>query len=185
MVLSRIEDFDIKRIDMNNLPDELLDFTNTAGLQGMVNNASVAAMKIGKWGDEAWWATWYQNTIISVSGCHKFSLFELGCWRLMVRTATLKGYRGRAPGSIKTIKTDFNWGHILPHQIEYATQQGASRLVFTTNSTDTGESNSLRTNNTVKKVLEPQGLVKLIATDVIVFGTKQNVWEIVHGTNVD
>ncbi len=145
----------------------------------MVNNSSVTAMKIGKWGPgEAWWATWHKNEIISVSGCHKFDNFEEGCWRLMVRTATLKEYRGRAPGSIKSIHTDFNWGHVLPYQINHAKANGAKRLVFTTNSNLTGDRNSFRTNNAVQKVLEPQGLVTLVAQDVDIFYTKQNVWEI-------
>lgn len=178
MVLSRITDFDIKQLDIGNLPLELREFTTIAAKQGMVNNASIAAMKIGRWGNEAWWATWYNDAIISVSGCHDFSIFEPECWRLMVRTATLKEYRGKAPGSVKSIKTDFNWGHILSYQIAYAKQQGAKRLVFTTNSTGTGETNSFRTDRVVKKVLEPQGLVKLIAQNIVVYSTTQNIWEI-------
>ncbi len=174
----RIDDFDIKQLDINNLPVELFDFAAIASEQGIVNNASIAAMKIGKWGTEAWWATWHNNTIISISGCHEFNNFENGCWRLMVRTATLKQFRGKAPGSIKTIKTDFNWGHILPYQIEYAKSKGAKRLVFTTNSSTDGDLNSYRTNRVVASVLETQGIVKLIAEHVEIFYTRQNVWEL-------
>lgn len=144
----------------------------------MTNNASVAAMKIGKWGKEAWWATWYNGAIISISGCHEFNNFEQDCWRLMVRTATLKEYRGRAPGSIKKIHTDFNWGHILPFQIDYAKSCGASKLVFTTNSSSSGDRNSFRTNAVVSNILVKQGLVRLIAADVDIYYTKQNVWEV-------
>lgn len=177
-MLSRIYDFEIKELNIDSLPREIFIFAEKARVQGMVNNASVEAMKIGKWGNEAWWTTWYNNEIISISGCHQFDSFEKNCWRLMVRTATLKEYRGRAPGSIKSIHTDFNWGHVLPYQVQHAKKQGASRLVFTTNSDTTGERNSYRTNRIVQKVLEPQGLVKLVAQDVDVFYTKQNVWEI-------
>lgn len=153
-------------------------FAEKASAQGMTNNSSISAMKIGKWGNEAWWTTWYNDAIISISGCHEFNNFEQDCWRLMVRTATLKEYRGRAPGSVKKIHNDFNWGHILPYQIEYAKYKGAKRLVFTTNSSVQGESNSFRTNRIVSSVLVKQGLVKLIASNIDIFYTKQNVWEV-------
>lgn len=144
----------------------------------MKNNESVEAMKIGRWGNELWWCTWVNDQIISISGCHSYDEYETNCWRLMVRTATLKEYRGRAPGNFRQIKNDFNWGFILPKQVEYARAQGANKLIFTTNSNSVGDPNSIRTNKTVAKVLEPQGLVKLLATDVDIFYTKQNVWEI-------
>lgn len=178
-MLSRITDFEIKRLNINQLPDQLFMFAENCGKQGMVNNATVAAMKIGRWGPgEAWWATWVDGKIVSVSGCHKYDEYEKDCWRLMVRTATLKEYRGRAPGNFRQIKNDFNWGFILPYQTEYAKSMGANKLIFTTNSDSSGEANSARTNNTVARVLEPQGLVRLDAKDVNIFYTRQNVWEI-------
>lgn len=174
-----IRNFEVKQLDISiQLPLELFVFMEKAKEQGMVNNSSVAAMKIGRWGKEAWWTTWYDGSIISTSGCHEFGEFEDSCWRLMVRTATLKEYRGRAPGEIKKIRNDFNWGFILPYQIEYARSNGAKRLVFTTNSDQNGDSESFRTNRVVAKALVQQGLIKLIASNVEIFSTKQNVWEI-------
>lgn len=178
-MLSRITDFEIKEIDINYVPDELFIFAETCQQQGLKNNSSISAMKLGRWGNEAWWATWVDNRIVSVSGCHSFDQYEKDCWRLMVRTATLKEYRGRAPGKIKEIRNDFNWGHILPFQVKYAKALGAKRLVFTTNSNADGDSNSYRTNKAVKNVLEAQGLVKLLSQDASIFNTIQNVWEIV------
>lgn len=173
-----IEKFTIERLDIKNLPSELYQFADQARSQGLTNNSSIAAMKIGRWGNEAWWATWHDESIISISGCHEFSNFEDGCWRLMVRTATLKPYRGRAPGNVKQIRNDFNWGHVLPYQIDHARRNGAKRLVFTTNSDNSGDLNSFRTNRVVAKALVQQGLVKLIASDVEIYSTRQNVWEI-------
>lgn len=178
-MLSRITDFEIKQLNTAVLPVELFSFADACGSQGMVNNASAAAMKFGRWGTEAWWCTWVDNQIVSISGCHDFGDYYPGSWRLMVRTATLKEYRGRAPGSIRSIKTDFNWGHILPYQIKYAQEQGAKSLLFTTNSDSSGDSNSLRTNRVVRRVLEPQGLVELVDQDVEIFYTRQNVWKII------
>lgn len=182
-MLSCITDFDIKKLDINDLPPQLHLFSNKCEQQGMKNNISTTAMKIGKWGfNEAWWCTWYGSEIISISGCHPFFNYEPDCWRLMVRTATLLEYRGKAPGRVKSIQNDFNWGHILPYQIAYARDNGANKLVFTTNSDKDGDPNSFRTNRVVKNILEPQGLVKLIDTNIDVFYTKQNVWEILVTT---
>lgn len=144
----------------------------------MKNNESIESMKIGRWGNEAWWCTWHNNKIISISGCHNYDEYEKNCWRLMVRTATLKEFRGRAPGNFRQIKNDFNWGFILPEQVKYAKSKGAEKLIFTTNSNSVGDPNSVRTNKTVTRALEPQGLVKLLDTDVDIFYTKQNVWQI-------
>lgn len=155
-------------------------FAELCAQQGMINNADVKAMKIGRWHpDEAWWCTWVGDQIVSISGCHQFDKYEPNCWRLMVRTATLKEYRGRAPGNFRQIKNDFNWGFILPEQIKYAKAMGANRLIFTTNSDSSGEANSARTNKTVAKVLAPQGLVKLLDENIEIFHTRQNVWEII------
>jgi len=177
-MLSRITDFEIKSLNIKNLPDEIFTFAESCKAQGMKNNESVKSMKIGRWGEEAWWCTWYNDKIISISGCHQYNEYEKNCWRLMVRTATLKEFRGRAPGNFRQIKNDFNWGFILPEQVKYTKSKGAEKLIFTTNSDINGDANSIRTNKTVSRVLEPQGLVRLIDTDVDIFYTKQNVWQI-------
>jgi|TARA_R110000868_G_scaffold234322_1_gene488014 hypothetical protein len=178
-MLSTIYNFKIAELDINNLPTELFSFCTSAESQGMENNKSIEKMKFGRWDQDVWWCTWVNNKIVSISGCHRYNEYSPDCWRLMVRTATLKEYRGRAPGSIKQIKTDFNWGYILPYQVAYAKSHGAKKLIFTTNSNTQGDANSFRTNRVVSKVLAPQGLVKLIDTDIEIFYTKQNVWEII------
>lgn len=148
--------------------------------EGLINNASADAMKIGKWGEEAWWCTWHNNKIISISGCHAWPEYGKDAWRLMVRTATLREYRGRAPGSLRKMHNDFNWGHILSHQVDYAARKGAKKMYFTTNSDSSGDSNSLRTNRAIAKTFEPNGLAKLVERDATVFYTKQNVWRIMN-----
>lgn len=177
-MLSPIENFEIKPLDIENLPKQLFIFMKKCDDQGMKNNISVEAMKFGKWDNDAWWCTWVDNRIVSICGAHRWNEFEPDCWRLMVRTATLKEFRGKAPGNYRQIKNDFNWGFILPYQIEHAKKNGAKKIVFTTNSDSLGDANSLRTNRAVANVLEPQGLVSLIQKDADVFHTKQNIWEI-------
>ena len=178
-MLSRITDFKIKPLNINELPLEIFIFAENCKAQNIKNNESIEAMKLGKWKNENWWTTWVNDQIVSISGCHQFSEYKENCWRLMVRTATLKEFRGKAPGNFRQIKNDFNWGFILPYQIDYAKSQGAKTLVFTTNSDLNGDFNSLRTDKTIRTILEPQGLVKLIDENVNIFYTKQNVWEII------
>jgi len=171
--------FKIRRLYVDNLPSEIYDFMKSCAEQGLENNVSEASMKFGKWKDEAWWCTWVDNKIVSISGCHAFDDYIPDSYRVCLRTATLKEYRGKAPGSIKKMHNDFNWGHILPYQIEYAKSKGAKRIVFTTNSEVDKSPNSFRTNKVVEKVFIPQGLCKLVEKDVEVFYTKQNIWEVI------
>ena len=89
-MLSRITDFEIKELNINSVPNKLFTFANQCKAQGMENNKSIDAMKIGRWGNEAWWYTYTDDKIVSISGCHSYDTYEKDCWRLMVRTATLK-----------------------------------------------------------------------------------------------
>ena len=175
-MLSRITDFEIKELNINIVPNKLFTFANQCKAQGMENNKSIDAMKIGRWGNEAWWYTYTDNKIVSISGCHSYDTYEKDCWRLMVRTATLKEYRARAPGDFRVMKNDFNWGFILPYQIAHARKHGAKKLIFTTNVS--GDSGSVRMNEFVAKILAPARLCKLIEANANIFYTTQNVWEI-------
>ena len=177
-MLSRITDFDIRPLNITNIPKQLNDFINQCAKYGITNNDSIASMKLGKWGNEAWWCTWVDGKIISICGCHEYNSYSPNTWRLMVRTATLPPYRGRAPGDFRKMKNDFNWGFIFPYQVEHAKKQGAKKLIFTTNVE--GEAGSMRMNNVVAKVLEPAGLCNLIETDADIFYTKQNVWQVTN-----
>ena len=75
---------------------------------------------------------------------------------------------------------DFNWGHILSYQVDYAARNGAKKMYFTTNSDSDGDTNSLRTNRAIAKTFEPNGLAKLVEKNATVFYTKQNVWRIMN-----
>ena len=166
----------IKELNINSIPSKLFTFADQCKAQGMENNKSIDAMKIGRWGNEAWWYTYTDDKIVSIRGCHSYDAYEKDCWRLMVRTATLKEYRARAPGDFRVMKNDFNWGFILPYQIAHARKHGAKKLIFTTNVS--GDSGSVRMNDFVAKILAPAGLCKLIEANANIFYTTQNVWEI-------
>lgn len=182
-MLSRITDFDIRPLNITDIPPELYIFIDECCSQGMQNNSSIQAMKFGRWGTEAWWCTWHKEKIISICGCHDFSVYQPDSWRLMVRTATLPAYRSKAPGNFRKMKNDFNWGFIFPHQVKYAKKQGAKELFFTTNidvNDSAGTQSSARMNRFVHKILAPAGLCELVESNVEVYYTQQNVWRIIN-----
>ena len=84
----------------------------------------------------------------------------------------------------KNLTHDFNWGKILPFQLEYAKEKKAKKVVFTTNSSIEGDFNSYRTNRIIEKTLAVSGLVKLIHKDVILYNAIQNVWEVTSYNNL-
>jgi len=180
-----ITDFQVKRLDINDIPLELFTFMEECKEQEIKNNVSLEAMKIGMWGqDEAWWCVWVNNKIVSISGCHRMDEYQKGCWRIGVRSATLKDYRGRAPkdptlADKKTgLKNDFVWQYIVPLQKQYVKVMGASLIVSTTNlDNDKGDSDSVKMNKFVSKVMVKQGLFRLHKENADIFYVKQNVWE--------
>ena len=176
--------FTIKKLDVNSLPNEIFIFCDRCREQSITNNSSIKAMKLGNWGNDAWWATWIGNEIVSVSGMHPLPEVSEDCWRVMFRTATLKEFRALAGPISKNVTHDFNWGKILPFQLEYAKEKKAKKVVFTTNSSREGDFNSYRTNRIVEKTLAVSGLVKLIHKDVILYNAIQNVWEVTSYNNL-
>lgn len=171
--------FTISQLDITNLPDQLLTFCNNCQQDSIVNNSSLAKMKIGTFEKEAWWATWYQDEIISVSGMHKWDKMGADVWRVMFRTATLKKYRGQAGPVSKKLTNDFNWGKILPLQISHGLQNNCQKFLFTTNSDIDGDPGSYKTNRIVSTAFVKEGLVRPYQTDVVLYGKVQNVWEII------
>lgn len=171
--------FVIKKLELSSLPDELFIFCDRCREQSINNNISVKAMKIGNWGNDAWWTAWVDNQIVSISGMHPLPEISNECWRVMFRTATLREFRALAGPVSKNLTHDVNWGRILPFQIEYAKEQNAKKIVFTTNSSIEGDTNSYRTDRVVKKTLAARGLVKLIHENIMLYNTVQNVWEVI------
>jgi hypothetical protein len=172
------DDFTIKPLNLNDLPSQIFIFMEQCKQNGMNNNISCDAMKFGKWGVEAWWCTWIRERIVAISGAHEWKEYHPGAFRVLVRTATLPEFRGTAPGSLKKMHNDFNWGHVLPYQIAWARRKKASNIYFTTNTSGCGDSNSNRTDKMVKNCFAPQGLARLSAANRDVFFTRQNVWEV-------
>ena len=142
-MFSPIYDFKITELDIENLPVEIFTFSKKCADQGLINNASPAAMKIGRWGkdNEAWWCTWIDGEIVSISGCCTFDEYRPDYWRLMFRTATLKEYtvRDGLSESIKAKRT-IERNVKSPTQKEYS---GTMRLACKKLDVEVSDTNSI------------------------------------------
>lgn len=171
--------YSILRVDTNAMPTELNQFCDACAIDGIINNSSICNMKMGKFSHEAWWATFFDNKIVSISGMYHFPEMGDNCWRVMFRTATLAEHRGLAGPVSKKFTHDFNWSRILPLQIEHGRQHNADMFVFTTNSSINGDQHSFKTNRVISRALVQAGLVKLLYQDIILYNTVQNVWQVI------
>jgi hypothetical protein len=143
--------------------------------ENLTNNSDVKSMGFNTRPEEAWWVVKYNSEIISVSGCHKFTFLGPNAWRVLFRSATIKKYRGRAGPISKAFTNDFNWGHILKHQIEYCQQLGGKDFYITTNQNSISHK---KTDRMFDKTLRPQGYVMLIDEKVKIYDVEQNIWKI-------
>ncbi len=170
--------FAIKTYD-NSDKSALEDYCQQCDREGVVNNSSIYNLKLGRMGEEQWWLVYdeLESKIVSVSGCYHFKEYKEGAYRCMFRLATLKDYRGKAGPFSKDQKSCFGWGRLLPFQVAWAKSQGANKLIFTTNSGDEGDVNSLRQNRVCELVFEKLGMAKKI-DEIELYYKKQNLWEV-------
>jgi len=174
---SYLRDFSIEQLNIQNLPSEIFSFFDECKQQGLKNNDSIDSTGFGKRPDEAWWCVWHEGKIISISGSHKLSFLGKNAYRVLVRSATLKQYRGKAGPFTKSIKHDFTWGHIAKHQIDYCKKLGGNKFYFTTNNHNPDLLVNEKTDRMVNKILVPQGYIEFV-DQVTLYGTSQNIWKI-------
>jgi hypothetical protein len=175
--------FGIKVMEKSDYP-ALTDYCLQCECDGTPNNTSLEKMKVGRFNADRWWLVYDldKNIIVSVAGAHPIDIYQQGCWRIMFRLATIKKYRAKAGPLYKDQRSCFGWGRLLPHQVKYCLMQGAKNVIFTTNSTTDGDSNSLKQNRICEAVFEKLGMAKKI-DEVTLYQTKQNVWQVLI-TNV-
>ena len=171
--------FEVKKLDIGSMKTALKKFCLDCKSENILNNSSIENMKIGRWEKEAWWVVFHKDKIISASGCYQEPMYGESSWRVLVRSATLRQFRGMAGQFSKDLNHDFCWGAMLPLQKEYAVQHQAKKIFFTTNSSDDGDPHSVRTNRFVSTVLLKNKRVRLFKGDVDHYNVKQNIWEIV------
>ena len=150
--------------------EDLMQFILECDKLGYTNNNSLKAMKFD-WciNNGAWFATFKNNKIISVSGIHSFK----DGYRVMFRGAQLSA---RKIGINKHHMQSYCFYSQLPLQIEYA---GTSPIYITTNVKNDASGKMTRIDKTFK-LLEKTGLVKYVGCEEV-FYTLQNIWQL----NVD
>ena len=114
----------------------------------------------------AWFATYENNKIISMSGVHPFK----DGFRALFRGAQLKT---RSSGINKHHMQSYCFHSQLPYQIEFA---GDNPVYITTNVANDASGKMLRINKTFF-LLEKQNLVEHVSCEEI-FYTTQNVWKL-------
>lgn len=137
-------------------------------------------MKINRFDGDQWWGVLFADQLIAVSGAYPCDDFEKNGWRLLFRSATLKKFRSKAGHFSRNLNHDFCYGHILPLQLEFAKKAGAEFLFFTTNTGHTGDKDSNRADEFVRRVLLPLGEVELYKENVDYFDCKQNIWRLAN-----
>ena len=170
--------YSIKTID-NHDQSALESYCQQCERDGVINNKSIKALKMNRFSNEQWWAVYDTDTniIVSVSGCHSIYEYEQNCWRVMFRLATLKKYRSKAGALCKDQRSCFGWGRLLPHQIKFCRQQGAKKIIFTTNSKKGGDINSIKQNRICEAIFEKLGMAKKIE-ETSIYNTTQNIWQV-------
>ena len=155
-----------KRID-NQQIKQVGDFVRECRRLGYDNNSSLIKMK-WDWCLEsgAWFATYIDDEIVSLSGIHPF---EDG-YRALFRGAQL---RSRNVGLNRYHMQSYCFSAQLPLQLEYA----QDKPVYITTNTDNDASGKMASVNRTFYHLAKLGVVDFVRADEI-FYTQQNIWKL-------
>lgn len=158
----------------------LNEFCDRCSRLGIENNSSLKNLKIDAFNDRPFkmWVAYdrAKNKIVGTAGCHQ--LLELGpeYFRVLFRGCILPEYRGRgSEGLNKNHLNSFLFRYATPLQIKWAKAHGGSRFVITTNVHATGGAAST---DRLFHILEKQKVVRKLKSQVALFSTLQNIWEI-------
>jgi hypothetical protein len=166
----------------NNHLKLLEDFCNESKLVGYQNNSSIENMKFGNRYDldeiPKFWAGFYNNKIISVSGSHKWigSNNDISI-RCLFRSATLPEYSGLISGLSKNHMNSLPFSMILPYQIVDGLKQGISEFYITTSSQGHDASGKMKRTHRSLQLLAKNKIVEKVS-DEIVYYTIQSKWKV-------
>ena len=175
-------EFKIVECDTSHLAD-IKEFCERCKEDGFSNNSSVSSLRLGKWGtDEKWWAVYFNNRIISISGAHRLPHIHQDCFVIAYRLATLEQFKGMASDIVSTrMLTCFGMGRMLPHMVNWCLKKQASDIVMTFNSPDNGDDPSgtmHKAHRVAHMVLPKDNKFTLMYKDFPLYGAKQDVWKL-------
>lgn len=167
------------RYDNSHYAD-LNQFCIQCGELGYTNNSSLQAIKLEWCLDQGgqFFLTYYNNTLICISGCHPLPQAGNNIFRLLFRGIELPEYRNIFGVTSKTHMASIPFYYHTPLGVEWARAQGASKFVITTNWSNPDGIASMSKSHRVFQLLARQQLVSCLEERVMLFETEQSIWEL-------
>lgn len=158
----------------------LEEFCKECSLVGYKNNDSIKSMKLEwclKLGGQ-FFLTFFNDKLISLSGCHPLPEAGDNNYRILFRGATLPKYQNLHGTLSKTHMNSTPFYYHVPKQIDWALSKGYSNYVITTNHKNKDGIESMNKSHRVFKLLEKQNIVSCLHENLWLFNTEQSVWSL-------
>lgn len=141
------------------------------------NNADIKSLGIANKLNAMMFLIIDDDKIVNMCYAHDFSDYYKGAWRVFTRTATLPDWRGKGfPFQRSMVMAAGLAAFSLPYQIKYAQSNGASKILFTTNSND-GMLSSQKLDRYLTKIEASDPRFSFIERREI-YGCEQSVWKL-------
>ncbi|MDA9373838.1 hypothetical protein N9R43_00430 [bacterium] len=175
-------EFKIVECDSSHLQD-IKYFCAKCKDEGLTNNASLSAIKYGKWGaEEKWWAVYHNDSIVSMCGAHYLPHVHQNCYMIAYRMATLDNYKGMAHDAFSSrMLTCFGMGRMLPYMVDWCVSKGATDIVMSLNSPTNGAdpSGTMHKAHRVGRIVLPKdNKFSLLHDDFPLYGAMQDIWKL-------
>lgn len=170
-------DLTIRQFNKKDHLDDLLIFCERAKEQRLVNNRSLKDIKLTD--DIGLFLIYKDKIIISMSYIHDFSNYYKNTWRCFTRTATLKEYRHKFIPTSKSLISCAGINSLtLSKQVDYAFNNGAEQIYFTTNSSyENGFNGSNKMDRVLKQLVKKDSRFDFIEEREIYY-VPQSVWKL-------
>jgi len=158
---------------------DLIGFTMKCKQHGYYNNASIDRLKV-KWcvdNGGTFFATYLDDTLVSISGCHALPEVDDKTYRILYRGATLPEAQNFQGVMNKYHMNSIPFFYHVPKHIEWARERGAEKFIITTN-WDNQDIPTMEKSHRAFKVLEKRGIVTCLSERVELFHTEQTLWEL-------
>ena len=166
---------EIKLYNDSMLPD-LEAFIEEAANQGIENNSSMEKLALRP--NSGLFVIYFENKIISMAHTHDFYDYYPGAWRIWARTATLQQYRSRGFGRRRgLISCSGLSSWLVPYMVDYAFDNGAEFILYTTNRSSGGTASSAKLDKHFRKCEAIDPTYELYDEREI-YGVDQSVWKL-------
>jgi hypothetical protein len=171
----------IKTVEFSSIHrSSLANFCAECATHNYSNNKDLDAIRLDWCLSEGgqFFLTYYDQKIISISGCHPLPQAGNDCYRVLFRGATLPEYQNLFNIMSKTHMSSIPFFDHLPLQLQWAISKGYKSAVVTTNWSNPDGIESMSRSHKVFHLLEKQGIVTCLHRKINIFNTDQSVWKI-------